>query len=475
MIRRSALAVLLVPALVASLTAGAPATAQRVEHGASGIGDPYFPLDGNGGIDVLRYDVHDRYQFGEGRLSGWTRVTLRATEALSGFNLDFLLPVRSVGVAGETVDFDQDVRHELAIHHPVDAGEKLSVVVRYAGKPRLFAYAGERNWLADGREVVAMNQPHMAPWWFPANDHPRDRARMSISITVPRGKQVIANGHQVDREVNGPLATTTWRPKEPMVPYLAFFAAGDFEVERGRDHGSPWVVAVSEQLPESTREHALDLLGRSAGIQAWIADVLDAPYPFSTTGGLATGLDPGFALENQTRPTYSPNSLNLPTVVHELAHQWFGDHVAVEGWTDIWLNEGPATFFEAYYDEEHGGPSAQKWMRDTYDQISGGNGFWDHEVADPCPTYENCVSSIFASFVYYRGGMALQALRNVIGDADFFELLERWVTDRAGRTGSTAQFEALAEEVSGEDLDGFFEAWVHATTKPADTAANGLG
>lgn len=470
---------LLAPALVASLTAGAPAVAQpaelRAEPGAAGIGDPYFPLDGNGGIDVLSYDVHNRYRFAEGRLSGWTRVTLEATETLSGFNLDFLLPVQSVRIAGEDVDFDRSVRHELAIHHPVEAGDEVSMVVRYSGKPRLHSYDGERNWLADRREVVAMNQPHMAPWWFPANDHPRDRADISISITVPKGKQVIANGHQVDREVDGRLATTTWRPKEPMVPYLAFFAAGPFEVERGRDHGSPWVVAVSKQLPESRREHAFDLLGRSAELQSWIADVLGAPYPFSTTGGLATGLDPGFALENQTRPTYSPYSLNLPTVVHELAHQWFGDHVTVEGWTDIWLNEGPATFFEAYYDEEHGGPTAQKWMRDLYDQIPGGDDFWDHEVADPCPAYDDCVSSIFAGFVYYRGGMALQALRNVIGDDAYFELLGRWVTDRAGQTGSTAQFEALAEEVSGEDLDAFFDAWVHSTSKPADTAANGLG
>lgn len=475
MIRRSVLAVLLVPALAVGLAVGVPAAAELADdHGAAGIGDPYFPLDGNGGIDVLRYDVHDRYQFGEGRLSGWTKVTLRATETLSGFNLDFLLPVQSVRVAGEDVDFDQDRRHELAIHHAVETGEKVSLVVRYAGRPRLFSYAGERNWLADRHEVVSMNQPHMAPWWFPANDHPLDRARISISITVPKGKQVIANGHQVDREVDGALATTTWRAQEPMVPYLAFFAAGNFEVERGSTP-SPWVVAVSERLPDSTREHAMTLLSRSAELQAWMEDALGAPYPFSTTGGLATSLDSGFALENQTRPTYAPNSLNVATVVHELAHQWFGDHVAVEGWTDIWLNEGPATWFEAFYDEEHGGPTAQRWMRDTYDQIPAGNDFWHHRVADPCPSYENCVSRIFASFVYYRGAMTVQALRNVIGDEDFFEVLRRWVTDRGGETGATAQFEALAEEVSGEDLDGFFDAWVHSTSKPADTVANGLG
>ena len=325
-----------------------------------------------------------------------------------------------------------------------------------------------------------MNQPHMAPWWFPANDHPRDRARISISITVPKDKTVVANGEQVGRVVDGGLATTTWRPREPMVPYLAFFAAGDFKLAEGEtDAGLPWLVAVSKRLPAERQRHAMALLKRSAALTEWVADVLGAPYPFSTTGGLATSLDPGFALENQTRPTYSPYSLDTATVVHELAHQWFGDHVAVEGWTDIWLNEGPATFFEVYYAETHGGTDGDNWLHNRYDAYGAGNDFWDHEPADPCPDNARCIESIFAPFVYYRGAMTLQALRNVVADAlgddaAFFELLRRWVTDRAGTTGSTAQFEALAEEVTGLELDAFFDAWLHTPAKPAPTAANGL-
>lgn len=475
MIRRSVLALALVLGVAAAPVA-TPVAAQAPDHGAAGIGDPYFPLDGNGGIDVLRYAVHDRYSFERAKLSGWTRITLEATETLSGFNLDFLLPVTSVRVEGEDVRFDQKRFHELAIHHRVTEGERLELVVRYAGKPGRYTYAGEENWLAGDREVVAMNQPHMAPWWFPANDHPRDRARISISITVPKDKTVVANGELAGREVDGRLATTTWRPAEPMVPYLAFFAAGDFRIARGTsDAGLPWLVAVSRHLPADRQQHAMTLLKRSADLTEWLQDALGAPYPFSTTGGLATSLDPGFALENQTRPTYSPFSLDTATVVHELAHQWFGDHVAVEGWKDIWLNEGPATFFEAYYEETQGGETGDEWLHRMYEFYGAGNDFWDHEPADPCPDYEKCINSIFASFVYYRGAMALHALRNVVADDEvFFELLRRWVTDRAGTTGRTAQFEALAEEVTGLDLDAFFDAWLHTPAKPAETAANGL-
>ena len=463
-------------ALVASSASSAPALGSaEAPHGSAGIGDPYFPLDGNGGIDVLRYDVHDRYRFAEGRLSGWTAVTLRATESLSSFNLDLLLPVRSVTIGDGDVDFDKSA-HELVVNHPVDAGDTVRLVVRYAGKPSAYSYEGESNWLASDHEVVAMNQPHMAPWWFPANDHPLDRAHLQVSITVPKANRVVAGGRLVGRTVHGGLATTTWRADEPMVPYLAFFAAGRFQVERGRSDGRPWYSAVSKLLSPSEREAAMGLMRQTPRLLRWLERQV-GDYPFSTTGGLTTALPVGFALENQTRPTYpwmGDGAGAVKTVVHELAHQWFGDSVAVEGWTDIWLNEGWATYFEQYYAERHGGPSTNAWLREEY-QLEADDAFWGHQVADPCPAHEDCVSWIFAPFVYERGGMALAALRNRIGDTDFAALTRRWAVERAGGTGNTAQFEALAEQVSGQDLGGLFDAWLHSTTKPADTATNGLG
>lgn len=441
--------------------------------GAPGIGDPYFPLDGNGGIDVLSYDVHDRYDLGTGRLSGWTDLRIRGLASVSSFNLDFLLPVSSVHSDGRRVPHSQR-RHELVVERPVGAGQVVSVRVRYAGQPARHSYGGEHNWLASDREVVAMNQPHMAPWWFPANDHPRDRALMRISITVPKALDVVANGRQVRRKVRGELATTTWRADEPMAPYLAFFAAGDYRIAQGTHAGLPWLVAVSRALPTALRPEAMALMRRTPEITEWLAGEI-GPYPFSTVGGLVTSLEPGFALENQTRPTYSPGSLDLATLVHELAHQWFGDSVSVESWSDIWLNEGAATFFEWRHAEAHGGVPAASRLRSAYDALGADDEFWTTRVADPCPTLQHCVSSIFAPAVYQRGSMTFQALRNRVGQADFSTLLRRWVAEHGGGTGSTAEFAALAEQVSGEDLDGFFAAWLSTPAKPADTVANGLG
>jgi aminopeptidase N len=466
--RAAALAVpVLLTALLVGLVPG-PSVATAPPFGGDGIGDPYFPLDGNGGIDVRRYEIHDSYEMADRRLSGWTRLTLRATETLSGFQLDFLLPVREVTVDGRRVDWSRPNAHEIRIPAALQAGSSYDVVVSYAGRPGAKGWDGEWNWLAGDSEVVAMNQPHMAAWWFPADDHPRDKALMDIHITAPRDLDVIANGHRVSRTVHRDRATTHWRAAEPMAPYLAFFAAGHFEVRQGLVHGLPWLVAVSRGLPRDARARSMRLMRRTPGIVHWLQHDLGR-YPFSTTGGLTTSLSPGFALENQTRPTYDASFLSVGTVVHELAHQWFGDSVSVEDWRDIWLNEGAATFMEERYAETHGGSSAQTWLLKTYNEYADGASFWNLDLADPGPAH------LFDWPVYERGAMTLQALRHRIGSADFWRLLRRWVADHRGGNGSTEEFTALAEEVSGQDLAGFFQAWLRAAGRPARTTENGFG
>jgi aminopeptidase N len=155
-------------------------------------------------------------------------------------------------------------------------------------------------------------------------------------------------------------------------------------------------------------------------------------------------------------------------MVHELAHQWFGDSVSVHHWADVWLNEGSATFMEQLWNEEHGGRSTSAWLRATYESQPAGAPFWELPVADPGP------ADLFDWAVYDRGGMTLAALRRRIGNDDFSRLLKAWTARHRHGHGSTAQFEALAVGVSGQDLTSFFDAWLVQPVRPAPTPANGL-
>jgi len=457
--------------LVASVVPGSSAVPPAPLDITAGIGDPYFPLDGNGGINVSHYDIRDRYDFRERRLSGRTTLKVRATEPLTQFNLDLLLRVTEVRVDGDRAAFSRPNAHELRITpgSVIPTGKTFTVTVRYAGKPGAVDWDGERNWLASRHEVVTMNEPHMAAWWFAVNDHPLDKATYDIRITTGAQHDVISNGRRVARNRHGRLATTHWRNGQPMASYLAYFAAGDFTVKRGKDGGIPWLLAVSRRLPKRERATSMRALEATGRVTLWLQKEL-GKYPFGSTGGLVTSLNPGFALENQTRPTYPAlTSDHRYLVVHELAHQWFGDSVSVHGWRDIWLNEGFATYMEARYEESRGRKSTRAWLMEEYDSYQDSAGFWSEPIDDPG------AQDIFAFSVYQRGAMALAALRRVIGTSDFTELLRTWAADHRNGNATTDDFTALAEQVSGEQLDAFFEAWLRADEPPANTAANGLG
>ena len=482
--RLAAVAITCCAALAASVALPAGALQAVPREGAAGIGDAYFPTDGNGGYDVRSYDIHDRYNVGTGRLSGWTVVTAVAKADLATFNLDLVLKVDAVSVNGVALSegtgpgtWHKDGRHELVVDPAatVPAGT-FTVRVDYHGRPAEIGYQGNYPWISNaesdggGTEAMATNEPQIAPWWFPVNDHPRDKATFDIAIEVPAGNQAISNGELVDRSDGADWSTWTWRMAEPMAPYLAFFAAGRFRVEQGVDQGLPYVNAVSKGLSKGNRDRAMRLMRRSPAIVRYL-ETQFGDYPFTSTGGVTTSLFSGFALENQSRPTYpylGNGGYGRDVVVHELAHQWFGDDVSVDRWRDIWLNEGFATWSEWKYAEAHGGRSAQKTLLSHYSAYMASDSLWNLPIGDPGP------KRLFAYSVYERGAMTVQALRHRIGNADFKQLLRTWVQQRSDGTGRIGQFRRLAEKISGERLGGFFKAWLFTGEKPARTRANGL-
>jgi aminopeptidase N len=439
--------------------------------GSSGIGDGYFPQYGNGGYRVGHYAVDVAFNPATERLHGRTVVTARATKKLSRFNLDLVLPASRVVVNGRPAHH-RSTPHELIVTptRPLQRGARMRVVVRYAGVPKNVSVAGARSpWVTTKDGAAAIGEPEIAPWWFPSNDHPSDKASFDITLRVPRGVEAISNGRLLGRRTRGDQSVWRWREDDPMATYLAFAAIGQFDIVRGHtDTGRPFLYAYSRLIKQ--QRAARQSVGATAAITSWLERQW-GPYPFDEIGGVVLGKWVGFALENQTRPVYSRGFFafgkDRRTVAHEMAHQWFGDRVALGRWRDIWLNEGLATYTEwLYVEHAHHVPVRRSFER-MYRNYKPGNSFWDVKVADPGK------HRVFSAPVYERGAMTAYALRNRIGSVRFRTLMRTWLHANDGN-GSTDELIARAERVSGQQLDRFFDTWLFTRARPKPTVANGF-
>src|SRR5690606_29675864 len=342
---------------------------------------------------------------------------------------------------------------------PVAAGRSFTVTVAYAGVPEPLPspLLGSNGFHPTDDGAFVIGQPLSASTWFPVNDHPRDKATYTIELTVPDGLAAISNGVPDGRTRPEPGWTTwRWQERTPMASYLATLAIGDYRVYEGEHRGRPLVTAVHASLPTG-----IDQQLRRAGE---LADVLErwfGPYPFQAYGGIVVADDRiQFALEAQSRPIYGPVFFRLGrdgtgVIVHELAHQWFGDSVSVADWSEIWLNEGFATYAEWLFSEWEGGDTAQE----TFDLYWHGPGaeerFWALPPADPGP------ERLVASAVYTRGAMTLLALRRTVGDEVFFEILRTWPAEHRDGNATTDDFVALSERIAGRPLRPLFDDWLY--------------
>jgi aminopeptidase N len=339
-------------------------------------------------------------------------------------------------------------------------------VVQYQGVPSEVVAAGYTAWTRTSDGALAIGQPEIAWWWFPSNDHPLDKATFDISVLVPNGVEVLSNGvmpRAPRPEIPG-WTRWSWRSARPMQTYMAFMAIGQYEIVQDvAPNGQPVINAYSENLAEYATS-ARASIERTAEVVQW-AEGIFGPYPFEAQGGVAVApATLGFALENQTRSTYAAEFFRRGSdpyvVVHENAHQWFGDSVAVENWDDIWLNEGFATYAEWLWSEYTGEGTVQELFEFTYDFYPVNSAFWTIKPGDPGP------ANIFNIAVYDRGAMAVHQIRQAMGDAAFFELLPAWTAANRYGNGSTAELQAMAESISGVDLDAVFTTWLYTPSRP---------
>ncbi|NKI43184.1 M1 family metallopeptidase [Streptomyces sp. LD120] len=445
--------------------------------GAAGVGDPYFPQAGNGGFDVRHYALRLGYTPRTERLTGTAVLTARAEQALSSFHLDLRgLRVSEVEVNGARARSSRRGQ-ELLVRpaRPLPAGREFTTRVRYAGRPLTLTQrdGSQEGWVRTEDGAVALGEPVGGMTWFPGSHHPSDKASYDIRVTVPKGLTAVAGGELRERRTAGGRTTFRWRSTEPVASYVATVAVGRFRLSSsvlpGRGGKGGGGLPVWNAVDPVTGEAGRASVEALPKVMKW-AERNFGGYPFSSAGGIVEREgDADYALETQTRPFY-PGPPDEVLLVHEVAHQWYGNSVSPKTWRDMWLNESFATYAEWLWQEDHGGPSAQE----SFEAVHDGSYFetpdealnlWKFPPARPpgpdrlsdAPSYEG-------------GAMVLHRIRTVLGDRLFRRLLTGWPAAHRHGNADTRDFTSYVEKLGGPEhrsaLRRVWKDWLYGTGKP---------
>ncbi|MEV5080284.1 M1 family metallopeptidase [Streptomyces sp. NPDC056159] len=437
-----------------------------------GVGDRLFPYLGNPGYDVSSYDLSFTYGGDNGKpLQAVTTIDAWATENLERVNLDFahgtVDAVEVDGVPAEFTTAGEDLVVTPKI--PLSQGSWMRITVHHTSDP-VPMKGRDGGWVRTADGLAMANQADAAHMVFPCNDHPSDKAMFTFHVTAPDGYMAVANGLPAGVTRTGGTTTWTYRTQHPMATELAQVSIGrSTVVHRTGPHGLP----LRDVVPTEDREALEPWLARTPDQIAWMESKVGA-YPFETYGVLMASAATGFELETQTLSLFEKKLFTEPALprwyvesimVHELSHQWFGDSVSPRTWSDLWLNEGHATWYEALYADEKAKRPLEARMKAAY----GASDRWREAGGPPAlpkPPKPGQKIGVFRANVYDGAALVLYALRQEIGKPDFERLERAWVRAHRDGTATTADFERLASGIAGRDLSGFFQAWLYGEKTP---------
>ena len=438
-----------------------PEAAAVMPADPEGVGDSFYPKLGNPGYDVDHYEIDLDVDPATNTISALTTITAQATEDLAAFNLDLSgLEVHSVTVDGVDVEFSRS-GHELTVGpaSPLTAGSQFEVAVTYSGAPEAADDASvaffKLGWQQQDDVIYTANEPSGSMTWFPSNNHPTDKATYQIAITVPEGLTAASNGLLVDETTSDGRTTYTWRMDDLMATYVAAVYIGDF---RRIDHGPLYEGGplLRDYVPSGAAPEIAEALSVTPEVIEFLENLL-GPYPFDAYGTIVMPFPLGFALEHQTLPLHGPASIGPGIIAHEAAHQWLGNSVTPDDWSEIWMNEGFATYLHLMYEAEHFEVDLHDTMTQIYAQLFAG---------DTGPPRGIEVQDLFGLTVYFRGAMTLHALRRDVGDETFFEILRAHYDRSAGGTTNTEEFLGLVDEFAGPGAVALVESWLFDQTVP---------
>jgi aminopeptidase N len=458
----------LVSVLGASPSVGAPS----VEDGPYDAGlstpqeDSYYPAKGDPGVDALHYDLRLNWHPARRLLRARAVIDLRATQDADRLRLDLgrTLQVRAVRVDGSAVPFTHE-RKTLLVLAPVSADGRYRVTIRYQGRPRPVPAPSYRGDMVDGLgwhterdgQVWAMQEPFGAFTWYPVNDQPSDKALYDVRITAPRPFVGVSNGRLVDRADTERRTSRAFADADPVASYLMTVAIGPY---RRHTQTGPHGLPITYWVPRGHRE-LLRPLRRTPGSIRFLESMF-GPYPFDRAGVVVVPADS--AMETQTMVTLGrsyyargPRGVR-ETVLHELAHAWYGDTITPRDWSDLWMNEGMAMYAEMRWTVARGWQTWRQWRGEFTDP------FWRSAFGPPGAYDRRDFGQVN---VYYCTAAMWDALRTKVGNQRFAELIADWPQQHRDDNASRAELVAWFEAETGLELSDFFHRWLTARRNPA--------
>jgi aminopeptidase N len=323
-------------------------------------------------------------------------------------------------------------------------------------------------------QIWTQGEAESSSCWFPTIDKPEQKTTSEVSITVPAKYVTLSNGRLASQKVNGDgTRTDTWKMDLPNAPYLFTMVVGDFKIykDKWRDK------EISYYLEPKYAPYAKEIFGMTPEIVEFYSKTLGVDFPWNKYSQIVVRDFTGGAMENTTATTHSENiqqthrelldayyNYARSTIAHELFHQWFGDYVTTESWSNITVNESFAAFSETIWAEH-------KYGKDEGDA----HGYADLQryLNTPGADTKNLVRfhyvqvfDVADAVTYQKGSRILNMLRNYLGEAAFYKGLNIYLKTNAFKNGEAQQLRLAEEQASGRDLTWFFNQWYYGAGHP---------
>jgi aminopeptidase N len=432
-----------------------------------------------GGVDVLHYVFRLGLSDASSEITGETTMTVKLLrDAVADVNLDLAslsvasgMTVHSVRRGG-AIDIPGPASDNLAFTHannrlhimmpPLSKAGELTFTIRYRGIPAAGLRIGPN--MHGDRTFFGENWPNLVRNWLPMIDHPYDKATGEFVITAPNQYQVVANGLLIEElDLPGNMRRTHWKQSVPIASWLYTIAVARFSSHlAGEIDGAPiqtWVFPQDRdaglKLFEDASRRAMRFFITSIG-----------PYPYEKLANVqATGFTGGTEYASAIFYGEKGVSSGRGPVVHEIAHQWFGDSVTERDWDDVWLSEGFATYFALLFTEHDEGRDAfvdgLKRSRAQVLQL-------EQKLPDTPVIHRNLsdMEKVLNNLIYQKGGWVLHMLRQEVGTENFWASIRDYYRRYRNGNASTDDLRAVFEQVSGKQLEWFFTQWLNRPGVP---------